>query len=293
MNQELTWLSISLFCSTGNWHQLLSEGIKQFIKPVEDENLLVSYLLELNYVRGENIRFSLLTYPDHADELAKKADTFFKDYFFRMKFPDSKITYPVASVFMQFPSNSVQYGIYDINRAVTKENLKDFHFRKNLSGIMLEVLEEPVDKEIVLTFALYLHITLACFIKGHMKLDMGKFVHFYSAFIDKSKVENPVPDNMEIKSEFEENREALISMKQEIIQMNYTTSNDEASWLVRYGRLLSEEINMRMERNERPELIHVQLAFIIRQHLGIPNTMESFILYLLAELFRDDESEIV
>jgi hypothetical protein len=95
---------------------------------------------------------------------------------------------------------------------------------------------------------------------------------------------------MEIKSEFEENKEILISMKQEIIQMNYTPSNDDESWLLRYGRSLSEEINMRMERNERAELIHVQLAFIIRQHLGIANKMESFIFYLLAELFREEKS---
>lgn len=152
----MIWLSTSLFCNKKNWHYVLSNGIAPFVANCV---ALKSYAVEFSYLSGENIRLMLLTEDKAAAALAKYADEHFKAYFDKANLSVVKPDLPVEGIFMQFPSNSIQYGLYP-PQSITGDDLKNYAISVELSKVITSTLKDEIDDETVITFAFYLQVAL-------------------------------------------------------------------------------------------------------------------------------------
>lgn len=158
-------LSISLFNCKSQWHKLLGNGISVFVK---NNPTIKGYRIEFNHLSGENLRLALLTYEDEAEELAKSASIYFNKYFRELKTPKiiEEESYS-KGLFMQFPINSIQFGLFP-PETINKSELEKCLLPTSISKAMLSAFQEEIDHELTLTFAFYLHITIikTYYIKG-------------------------------------------------------------------------------------------------------------------------------
>ncbi len=156
MQQELIWLSVSLFCNKNNWNKLMTDGINVFVSSTPN---LISYTIEFNYLSGENIRLSLLVNKSDAQLMAKSADEYFKAYFASANLTVKQAEPPFMGVFMPFPANTIQYGLYT-PQPINTDEVERYQTAINLSAIMLEALQDEIDDETIITFAFYLQMGL-------------------------------------------------------------------------------------------------------------------------------------
>jgi hypothetical protein len=156
MQQELIWLSTSLFCNSTHWGRLMSEGIAGFVSSTPK---LINYTIEFNYLSGENIRLALLVSQNDASVIAKNADLHFKNYFAKSNL-NIKLHKPLFDgIFMLFPTNTIQYGLYPPQHIIQDE-MQRHQTAIDLSEIMIEALQDEIDDEAIITFAFYLQMGL-------------------------------------------------------------------------------------------------------------------------------------
>jgi hypothetical protein len=155
--QQMIWLSTSLFSSIANWHHILKEGVRPFIK---SNKRVKGYTIEFNYLSGQNIRLALLTNEDEKQQVAQNADAYFKHYFATANLQQLPVKLPVVGgVFLPFPGNTIQYGLYP-PVIVASDKLDQYTLPITVSKIMIAVLEDDIDDETILTLAYYLQISL-------------------------------------------------------------------------------------------------------------------------------------
>lgn len=152
----MIWLSTSLFSNISNWHQIFQQGIRPF---VENNNRVKAYTIEFNYLSGQNIRLALLTDEYEKQEVAKNTDAYFKDYFETANLQQIPVKLPIGGVFMPFPANTIQYGLYP-PVTVGLDKLDQFTLPITVSKIMVAALQDEIDDETILTLAFYLQISL-------------------------------------------------------------------------------------------------------------------------------------
>ena len=168
MIQNMTWLSISLFSNQPNWHKLLSQGIKSFI---ESQKKIHNYTIEFNYLSGENIRLSLMVKEAEAPFVVKEADSYFKHFFSKSNFSVKEVKLPVEGVFMPFPVNIIQYGLYKTQESGNNET--GYNIATDLSKIVTAALTDDTDDETIITLAFYLQMGLI------------RAIHNYTSNIDE------------------------------------------------------------------------------------------------------------
>src|SRR5690554_2737148 len=105
----MIWLSISLFCSKSNWHILFANGVNPFIIA---NSFIEHYIIEFNYLSGDNIRLSILTNQSIAPQVARNADDYFKTYFLNANLSTNQIKLSGKGVFIPFKENAIQFGLY-------------------------------------------------------------------------------------------------------------------------------------------------------------------------------------
>lgn len=162
--QNMIWLSTSLFSNKKNWHRVLSEAVAPF---TESNTQINAYQVEFNYLSGENIRLSLLTELGNKEALSRKADNYFKNYFANAGLFTAPVKLPVDGMFMPFPANTIQYGLYP-PKTVNTEEPHHYIRSANLSKIILNALNDEIDDDTTITFAYYLHIALIKAIHGYV-----------------------------------------------------------------------------------------------------------------------------
>lgn len=200
------WLCSSVFGSKHNWHILLQQAIGPLLKALTQKQVIHSYQLEFNYLSGENIRVSVLCDDEEKDGVSRYIDDHFTGFFSVAGLDSKTCTLPVNGIFLPFPANTVQYGLYRETAAGRQAEIN-----KQVSDCILEVLSgETIDENVILTLAFYLNISL---IKA---LAAGGL----PAFVSGSSVQLPgyaeQADSM-FPSYFEENREILLSVYEELM----------------------------------------------------------------------------
>ena len=92
----------------------LLDKIDLFVHRLYAENVKCKYYIEFNNLGGDNIRFSLLV-PEHlVSQYAYMVDVYFKKLFLKFNVYLNESTKLVVGVFMPFPQNTIQYGLYRI-----------------------------------------------------------------------------------------------------------------------------------------------------------------------------------
>lgn len=160
----MIWLSTSIFSSKQNWNSILRNGISSFVK---NQLLIQAHVIQFNCLSGENIRLALLTEEWHATAVANAARHYFNQYFIDAQLSTLPVRLPVDGIFMPFPANSIQFGLYPPEHIDANE-LHHYKASIALSEIMLTALADEIDDDTILTFAFYLQVALIKVIHQHL-----------------------------------------------------------------------------------------------------------------------------
>lgn len=270
------WLSTSLYCLRDDWHLLLSEAINPFFTTNLDR--IEALVLEFNYIGGENIRMALLTNEGNADRLSSEADLFFKNAFLRLPFHNKKIALPVQGLFLPFPNNSIQYGLY-------RGDYRNYRLQKELSLLMIEALsEESIDDETIVTFAFYLHISL---MKVMLKYHTGSTEELLKLYHSSHSTGTEVSEFSLIKNKFEDNKDMLKEIFLDI--MNPVIENTPPNWLSNWEAAIEDKVKQAVkfcsEAKLAIEVIHSRIAYLINKQLTISGSIELLLFYFIRESF--------
>ena len=262
MEQNYSWLVTSLFCKKSNWGKLLAE-IDIFLNKWSENRFLNTYLLEFNYLSGENIRFALLAPAEFADFFAKQLDKYFKDAFLRSGLSINSAIPAADSIFMPFPENTIQYGLYvpdDIYE------LNKHSFTPKLSELMLEGLKkEEIDDDLIITFGLYLTLVfIKVFIKDRPQL-VAELLNFYTSSDNEGNAGLEMTQN---------NIEILSGIIIDIFDF-YQESNAPC-WLQEWSEVCESLIaaNWLHYPGDNLMIIYTKVIYKIYRHIGLNSKME-------------------
>jgi len=165
------WLCLSVFAKKSDWHFLLMVAIKPILTLLEQKGELISFKVCFSHFGGENIGIALLVKRSMATRVAKEVDFLFKDFFRRHDLIPVLKEGPFESVFMPYPQNTVQYGLFSTNDY--NSQLSEALSRTMIDGLA----EDKIDDEMLLTFSVY--ILFLCY-KAMMPAEVN-IVEYYSA----------------------------------------------------------------------------------------------------------------
>jgi hypothetical protein len=286
MAQDLAWLSASLFCGKDHWNALLSKGIKPFINQLVPQKEVKSFHVQFSYASGENIRLALQTEAAQAKQLAKRMDLYFKDFFSKVNFPKKEIKLPVDGVFMPFPPNTIQYGLYKLPKEKSARALDENHLKQELSLLMIEALgEECIDEETILTFAFYLHMAWVKSVSSHhAKLEglMGLYREDAYALPGESM------DSAFLSEKYRDNEILLLGIFYDIMDQQPTGIDHIPAWLENWMGLCKRTTEKRLpsfqDKDKAFELIHLQMVHFIHTQLGITENMKRLLFYFISQI---------
>lgn len=190
--EKLTHLSTSIFCKDRYWNSLINDAIKPFIYEMQCLEIVKSYSIAFSYSRGDNLRLTLYTQHNKKDILARKAGKFFSEYFVKSQFDSNRLNYRHESAFLSLESNAIYFGLYrqDFYYEYGKYKLLDSYIDFNVLFTQLlieEIVDYEITNEVVLTFALYLHVALIHFL---WSMDIESVLPIYCKEISNEINEN-------------------------------------------------------------------------------------------------------
>ena len=282
MEQNPVWLSTSLFCNKNHWNDVLVNGIKPFLDHNMRQKQLNLYNVEFNYIRGDNIRLSLQTQDTYAEELAKQTDEYFKKFFSQKNYPTKEYDF-FDTVFMPFPVNTIQYGLYK-NKILSNHNDdRLYRIRKTLSDLMIIVLSDDViDEEKILLFAFYLMIIYKKILtKNHYTIDFTLQYQQHQVNRNVSIAEGMVAET------YAENKEVL----QEIAADLSTPENlkDNEFFLLRdWIKLCEDDVAATIQGNKEYSILlysnYLETFHLINRQLAITDNMAVMLLYFVSQI---------
>jgi hypothetical protein len=285
MTQDLVWLYASLFCSKNHWNALLAKGINPFISCLLRKNKLTSFHVQLSYASGENIRLSLLTEAAEAEELAKRMDRYFKDFFSDAGFPKKEPQLPVVGVFLPFPANTIQYGLYSLSPNENANAVDKNDFRKEFSILIIEALgEKIIDEETILTFAFYLHVawlkTMAAFSDNQEEL-----VQLYDQ--GASALKAGAMDPQFLINKYADNQDILHEITQDILRHGSDVACGSPAWLGRWMQFCEGVTEkawcLPAGQKVKFKAAHSQVARLINEQLGLTENMSRLLFYFISQ----------
>ncbi|TDX00978.1 hypothetical protein [Dinghuibacter silviterrae] len=266
MQGKTVWLVTSLFCRRKHWNGVFNTGIKPFIT----EGDILSYQIGLNYQGGENIRLAFLAEEDRAGDLALHARDYFQSFFSSAGLVPSETGLPVKGIFMPFPCNTIQFGLYEASTS-------DHHIERAISDIMLQALpENDIEEETILMTAYYLHISLLVTLCPYGGKEMAHYSPVYqSRLLTSETIDEPFKQN-----ELNANRSIFMEVIRDI---SASRSGKEmsipsrlAQWMALCKRIISE-----MPASES----HRYLSHYINKQLGITGDMNILLNYFIYQTF--------
>ena len=241
-----------------------------------------------NYLGGENVRFCLYVKEDIAKQVSQSIDLYFNRFLLRSGFPEKAIQLPVEGIFMPFPSNTIQYGLYSFNQidAATSDSRDNYpyaqlySFQNQLSDTIVEALggDDEIDDETIISLSFYLYIS---WIKALKLLGLknvnGELTKIYSEMpIDPNKVSI---SKSTVIQKYEENRETM----NEIIK-NIFDDSVNVEWVSRWITICKEEITKMIAYYNSPkesDIIFRRIPMLINFHLELSDNMKLILTYFL------------
>lgn len=274
MENDLIWLRTSLFADKSQWGYVLTNGVKRFVDEVSNKNTIKSLLIEFNYLCGENIRVALKTEAKNARLLAHQIDDFFKGFFLSAKLYKKTATLPVTGVFMPFPKNTIQYGLYKVT--IDNEQLNS-NLTSKISDCIVNALEEEmIDEEILIMLAFYMHCSLITQLERTSK---NIFLSHYN--LDYQYKTGTVTESYLIEK-YHQNKTSLIEVEKSIRNYDSAEYNENPRWLINWI-------------NDCKQIIYPQLSGAtevyrnfrnsINNQLGLTDNMTLLVYYFIKKVY--------
>lgn len=262
MSCDYKWLSVSFFADIDLWHRILNRIVAPLLVHLKKENLIKSYLLEINYLNGENIRFAILS--DDENQRIIELINFYSDNFCSNERLDkSKI--------------NIIYNLYTPAEPI--EECKDCR----LSSILLKVLQqEEVNEEVIIALAFYLYIALIKTIINDNPTRVRDLLQLYP--LNES---SPFIDDLRLK--FEESKQGLMEIYNDIIN-----GQDLPDWVNRWVRICRAELEKGQSSypiTKSNLLIFNRIVYLIYKHLGINENRSLLLSYFIRRVLLSNSSE--
>ena len=264
------WISTSLFSEKKNWGEIIQNGIR----PILLELAIECFRIRFNYFNGANIQLSLLSNKHQCESIAKRLDAYFKCFFLNAKLRKARLPLPNDSLFIYYPSNSIQYGLYSLDVKFEEQGGDVYQL---LSEIIIDSFWEDVDDASILTLLLYLHLTLIKvtynFFEFNVKNPTSYFLEKYPLYQTK---------NNSYKDFFNKNKAIIDAIMFDVFVKNFMVG-DDLFWLNRWVEVCKRELD------KSPKNIDAQCSSLIKMidnHLG-PNTeMKQFLNGIIHEIMH-------
>lgn len=287
MAQKHLWLSISLYCNKEQWNRLLVEGIHPFVNRLIKEKRLKYYHLELNYSGGENIRLPLFVHASNAERIAKYVDDYYRSFFSNNVFPKKEIPFPCEGIFMPFPANSIQYGLYS-QEELAADEINNI-FQQYLSDLLIDILgEDTIDDETVLTLSFYLHLSLLKVINENGDVNFHELLETPRQLLPEHK---QVIDTRFIEEKFSENKVTLLEIARDIMQ----STDNLPDWINAWKHNCEVRIkkrNLQYLDVRKKKQLYQEMALLINKQLGFNENMRLVLFYFLEQVLSIETNSI-
>lgn len=273
MQQKLIWLKVSLFTKKWNWHYLLQEVELFFSK---NSLHIVDYLIEFNFLSGENIRLSIHILESSVTEFVPLMDRHFKLFFVERNLTTKNTLLPVNGIFKPFEQNTIQYGLFDISYRTGTDEAR---LGARLSRVILTALkDDEIDDETIITIAFYLHAAILKVIK-----DRSQTAHEIENYYINSVSLTGSDISIEfLIDKFSSNSQDLIDIYQNIMVENQLNL---PHWMEDWIASINNEFennNVNLTGTLQIEKYH-KIISIVNQHLGLSHNSWILVSYFLQQ----------
>lgn len=277
MKENLIWAKSSIFANRSQWADVLQNGIRPFVGDDGNKKLIEELKIEFNYLGGENIRLAILTKIQNVEMLAIKLDDFFRNFLLLVNNSNKEIKLPIKDIFFPFPSNSIQYGLYDLQASANNVVNK---LCSQISTCMIEAFDDgEIDGELLITFAFYLH---SAFLTQLLPLRLKPvLLGLYNS--DSYKLKKETVTEEYIAERFMENKATLIDIFESIRSNDVLGSSENPSWLDGWIKHCNEIVNS-LDSNHS---ILYAIRDNINNQLGLTDNMILVIYHFIANVFAD------
>lgn len=278
MDNNSTWLETSLFAEKSQWGCVLRNGIKAFIEQSSIATITEALMIEFNYTRGENIRFAIKIPIQNAGMIADDIDNFFKSFFSKANLSKKEITLPVQGIFLPFPANTIQYGLY--NRLPTSSSIANKITSKTSDCIIKALMNNDlVYEETLIMLAFYFHCALITQAKETAE---HEFINIYRSEIHSNS--NVVITEQYLLKKYQENKTCLMEIEGNIRNYQSAQYSDNPSWLVEWMVTCKEALVAQLAENNN---IIINIQNSINRQLGLTNSMIKLVHYFVKSIYAD------
>jgi hypothetical protein len=287
MEQD-TWLHTSLFCERRNWNELLKNGIQLFVQKLLQERAIWFYQIACNYSGGENIRLAMFAPAASAPDVAKRTDEWFKNYFREANLPYTPAPLAGDSLFMPFPANTIQYGLYQVTDDPSEDPKEAYQFQMMLSAVICEALAgEDVVDETILTLAFYLHSAWLKNICEYTQAPISDFLPCYQ-FSGIEKTDETIDDGF-MEQKYNENRDVLLEIADSIFHP-HQAKTDMPWWLLQWNGACREYVHYFITSGENKpghhKAVHLKTIPAINRLAGLNENMRLLLGHFIRETMQ-------
>lgn len=300
MGTKTIWISVSIFSKQKNWNFILINGIKPIMGNFIQTGNVIKYAVEFNYLRGSNIRLSILANKSNIKKFITSLNAHLKSFLLNNNMLVEMPTLPVNGIFMPYPFNTIQYGLHSpdiLNKVgVNGKELvslgnEQYSFYQVLSEIIIEALrEEEIDDELIVTFSFYLHLILMNCVCMKFSVNHHIFSSSYDLF---QNVDNELLSKDFLVQKFSENMEVLKEIKSDAFHNGRSVLVESPAWIKKWEITCLSEIG----RQEKAELVRNDSSIIyfnivesINRILGVKKNMKQLLYYFIFNTMFENKS---
>lgn len=265
------FIYISLFYPRDSWHKLIKRAVIPFLD-LSAERYGIYYICHFSAFRGDAINFTILAKQNKNDFVL-----FFHQYFqqYLHDNPASAVRdqEEFESVFMDFPPNSLHYGLHDFpfngNR---RFDLNKLLVLQETSAIFLDALNKGGATFDIITLALNIYSTFSIY---YQTLN-GKHVQETNGQVIDLQLQHLLD------TQYDEN----IELVEQIVTNNYNVIYQEKapgrhSWLNRWSDLSKRLIENKPSLSDVSKITFTEFIAYSKKQLGLTSDEEILIWYFV------------
>ncbi len=275
------YLNVSFFYQKNYWFRFLFQAIQPFLE--KNTTQIHCYYISLGQSRGDHIKLTLLVDGQKGLALAKKMDSYFKEFIKKKPSPTAISSKEPVRMYMDFSNNSIHYGIFDLIIKPHESEVFDFYY-SGISKVLISLFEsyqeETLDNltEIILEMFVWF-----CRI---LSIDIDRSIKLFEELLENSynQYEGSLLDKMRINNEenFEDNKEPIVDYIDSLFNKRDKEIRFEYEWQRIWVTTIKEVIQRLSAKGSVPidDEDYKYLLAIITTIFAVDNESQVYYLFL-------------